>query len=86
MEELYNIDIALANLKELAARMDMQIEELKDAATAYAEEAAAARKEGDKVTPFGGSAQHNAINDLVLKLQNAHRTIGNIGGELVRFV
>ena len=83
MEE---ITATLDELEQLTRGIEMTVASLKEAASDYSDEAAHARKSGDKLPSFSGSPSHALADSLVLRLRAASQQIGGVAGELVRFV
>lgn len=82
MEE---INETLQQLADLATSIERQVAQLKDDAGAYADEAAHARRRGDKVQSFGGSDAQKQLNAISVKLKVASQAVAFVGTELVRF-
>jgi len=82
MNEITN---TLQQLAELTASVERQVTELKDAASAYADEAHHARKTGDKLAAFGGSEAKKTLDAISMKLKTASQQVQFVGTELVRF-
>ncbi len=82
MNEITN---TLQQLATLTASVERQVEQLKDAAAEYADEAAHARRRGDKVQSFGGSAEQKQLDAISIKLKTASQAVQFVGTELVRF-
>ncbi|MBP5996972.1 MAG: hypothetical protein KA535_03390 [Azonexus sp.] len=85
MTEFETVADALNELTALAASVDKAVKELQDAASDYADSAAHARRRGDKVPPYSGSAQQKQLDAIVTRLKAATNNVQFIGTELVRF-
>lgn len=85
MEEFETVADALNELATLTSAVERQVTELEGAASDYADAAAHARKAGDPVQHFSGSAQQKQLNALVTRLKVATNNVQFLGTELVRF-
>lgn len=85
MDEFNAVADALTELAHLTSAVEQQVKELKDSAAEYADACAHARKTGDKVPSYSGSAQQKQVAALVQRLTSAAQSVGFTGGELQRF-
>jgi len=85
MDEFEAVSGALNELSSLTASVEQQVKELREAAGEYADAAAHARKTGDKVPSYSGSAQQKQVAALVQRLTSAAQSVGFTGGEMQRF-
>lgn len=82
MEQLND---TLQQLAEATSAVERQVVALKEAASDYADEAAHAKKSGEQVQSFGGSAAQKTLDAVSIKLKTASQQVQFVGTELVRF-
>ena len=82
MNEITN---TLNQLAQLTASVEKLVAQIKDDGSAYADECAHARKTGEQVQSFGGSAVQKTLDAVSIKLKTASQALQFTGTELVRF-
>lgn len=82
MNEITN---TLNQLAEVTASVEKLVAQLKDDGSDYADAAAHAKKNGERVEAFGGSAAQKTLDAVSIKLKSASQAVQFVGTELVRF-
>lgn len=77
---------ALNELATLTASIEKQVQELKDAASEYVDEASHAKKTDNPLASFGGSEAQKTLDAISIKLKAAGSQVQFVGAELIRFV